>query len=226
MQKQTWSWTSARLAGVPDSLGIGRLSRWGHYGTPIVLLPSAGGDFEEVERFHLVAAIKGMVESGRVKVFSIDGLAAHPRLRGNVPPERSAAIQAACEAFVLEEALPIIRRDCHSDSIELLAAGAAFGAMSAVSLLFRSPEVFRGAIAMSCLEDLPRKEPGSATLGRRFVQIASGEGAFEKPAKSRELARALGALGVPHHLDLWGLAYPHAWTTWREMLAKYVSAMA
>jgi esterase/lipase superfamily enzyme len=225
MQKQTWSWTSARLADVPDSLGLGRLSRWGHYGTPLLLLPSAGGDYEEVERFHLVAAIKGLVESGRVKVFSVDGLATHPRLRGNVPAERSAAIQAACEAFVLEEAQPVIRRDCHSDAIEMLVAGAAFGALSAVSLLCRSPQVFRGAIAMSCLESLSRKEPLPAAPGGRFVQIASGEGAFEQPARSRELARSLTALGVPNHLDLWGPKYPHAWTTWQEMLPKYVSAL-
>lgn len=225
MQKQTWSWTSARLADVPDSRGVGRLARWGHYGTPLLLLPSAGGDYEEVERFHLVAAIGGMVESGRVKVFSIDGLAAHPRLRGNVSPERSASIQAACEAFVLEEVLPVIRRDCHSDSIEILVAGAAFGALSAVSLLCRSPQVFRGAIAMSCLESLPSKEPAAAALARRFVQIASGEGTFERPARSRELAASLTALGVPNHLDLWGPNYPHAWTTWREMLPKYVAAL-
>lgn len=225
MQKQTWSWTSARLADVPDAQGLGRLSRWGHYGTPLLLLPSAGGDYEEVERFHLVAAIKGMVESGRVKVFSIDGFAAHPRLRGNVPAERSAAIQAACEAFVLEEALPVIRRDCHSDSIELLVAGAAFGALSAVSLLCRGPEIFRGAIAMSCLEGLSRKEPPPAAPGGRFVQIASGEGTFEQPARSREVARSLTALGVPNQLDLWGPTYPHAWTTWREMLQKYVAVL-
>lgn len=224
MQKQTWSWTSARLADVPDSQGLGRLSRWGHYGAPLLLLPSAGGDYEEVERFHLVDSIKGMVESGRVKVFSIDGLAAHPRLRGNVPPERCAAIQAACDAFVLEEALPIIRRDCHSDAIEILAAGAAYGALSAISLLFRDPTVFRGAIAMSCLEDLPRGHlpPGAPTT--RFIQVASGEGTCERPEKSRELARALSELGVPNHLDLWGPSYPHAWTTWRAMLPKYVSA--
>jgi esterase/lipase superfamily enzyme len=228
MQKQTWSWTSAPLADVPDSQGIGRLARWGHYGTPLLLLPSAGGDFEEVERFHLVAAIKGMVESGRVKVFSVDGLAARPRLRGNVPPERSAAIQAACEEFLLEEALPIIHRDCHSSSLEILVAGAALGAMSAVSLLFRRPEVFRGALAMSCLEELSRKPAGEppAALRQRFVQIASGEGAFEQPARSRELARSLTALGVPNHLDLWGPNYPHTWTTWREMLQKYVSVLA
>jgi esterase/lipase superfamily enzyme len=226
MQKQTWSWTSAHLSGVPYSQSIGRLSRWGHYGTPLLLLPSAGGDFEEVERFHLVGAIKAMVESGRLKVFSIDGLAAQPRVRGNVPAERSAAIQAACDAFVLEEALPVIRRDCHSDSIEMLVAGAAFGALSALSLLFRNPEVFRGVIAMSCVETLPRQDPPPAAVGRRFVQIASGEGPFEQPERSRALARSLTALGVPNHLDLWGPNYPHAWTTWREMLPKYVSVLA
>jgi S-formylglutathione hydrolase FrmB len=88
--------------------------------------------------------------------------------------------------------------------------------------------VFRGAIAMSCLEDLTGKPGGepSVTLRRRFVQIASGEGTFEQPERSRALARSLTALGIPNHLDLWGPHYPHAWTTWREMLQKYVAALA
>src|SRR5688572_28613282 len=103
MQKETWSWTSARLAALPHptfpasvapaTQATARVSRWGHYGTPVLLFPSAGGDFEEVERFHLVESIRGLVESGRVKVFSVDGLAAHAWLRGTASTAQCVAAQ-------------------------------------------------------------------------------------------------------------------------------------
>ena len=60
---------------------IARVSRWGHYGTPVLLFPSAGGDFEEVERFHLVRALAPLIDAGRIMVFSVDGVAARVWLR-------------------------------------------------------------------------------------------------------------------------------------------------
>src|SRR5262245_35246951 len=109
MQKETWSWTSPRLATLPPGQSPpgaarpARLSRWGHYGTPLLLFPTAGGDFEEVERFHLIGAIAALVEAGRVKVFSLDGLAAHAWLRGTLPPEQCASAQRAHEEFIFQE---------------------------------------------------------------------------------------------------------------------------
>ena len=43
--KHSWTWSSQRL---PEPA---RVARWGHFGTPLLLFPTAGGDFEEVERF-------------------------------------------------------------------------------------------------------------------------------------------------------------------------------
>jgi len=233
MRKETWSWASTRLASswprgltAPDTV---RVSRWGHYGTPVLLLPSAGGDFEEVERFGLIDAIKGLVGSGRIKVFSVDGVAAQPWIQGKASPEDCARAQRAWDTLIYEEVMPHIRRDCHSETIEVYTAGAAFGACSAVGLICHYPDVFRGAIAMSMAFSLPVPWPEGrqlTQLRQRYVQLACGEGNFERPAHSRELAQALTARAVPNHLDLWGRKYAHGWATWREMLLKYVLALA
>ena len=233
MQKETWSWASARLApSWPRGLAAPatvRVARWGHYGTPVLLLPSAGGDAEEVERFGLIGAIKAQVESGRVKVFSVDGIAAHPWILGKASPEECARAQRAWETLIYEEVVPLIRRDCHSDAIETYTAGVAYGACSAVGLICHYPDVFRGAISMSMPFSMPMFWPEGrqlTQLHQRYVQLASGEGSFERPACSRELAQALTSHGVPNHLDLWGRRYAHGWTAWREMLLKYVDAIA
>ena len=52
-----------------------QLVRWGHMGTPVMLFPTAGGDAEEVERFHLIGAVKPLIEAGRIKVYSTDSIA-------------------------------------------------------------------------------------------------------------------------------------------------------
>ena len=49
-----------------------QLVRWGHMGKPVLLFPTAGGDAEEVERFHLIGVLMPLIEAGRIKVYSID----------------------------------------------------------------------------------------------------------------------------------------------------------
>lgn len=232
MFKETWSWGTTRLAGAwPGNLATPatvRVARWGHYGTPLLLLPSAGGDCEEVERFGLIEVLRGPIDAGRLKVFSLDGLAAHPWLQAKATPDECARAQRAWEELVLEDVLPLIRKDCRSD-VELFVAGPSFGACSALGLACRYPDAFRGAVAMSLPFSMPVQWPDGrqlTQLRQRFIEIATGEGSFEKPVHSRVMAQALSSRGVPNHLDLWGRKYAHAWTTWREMLQKHASALA
>jgi esterase/lipase superfamily enzyme len=232
MLKETWTWGTTRLEGAwPGSLATPvtiRVSRWGHYGTPLLLLPSAGGDFEEVERFGLIDALRILVESGRVKVFSLDGIAAHPWLQARATPDECARAQRAWEALVSEEVLPLIRRDCRSE-VEIFVAGAGFGACSALGLACRYPDAFRRAVAMSLPISMPVQWPEGrqlTQLKQRFIEIATGEGNFERPVHSRVMAQALSSRGIPNHLDLWGRRYAHGWATWREMLQKHVPTLA
>ena len=51
------------------------LVRWGHWGQPVLLFPTAGGDAEEVERMHLIGALGPLIEAGRIKVYTCDSLA-------------------------------------------------------------------------------------------------------------------------------------------------------
>ena len=232
MFKETWSWGITRLAGAwPGSLATPatlRVARWGHYGTPLLLLPSAGGDCEEVERFGLIQVLQSLIEAGRLKVFSLDGLAAHPWLQAKATPDECTRAQRAWEAVVSEEVLPLIRKDCRTD-IEIFVAGPGFGACSALGLACRYPDAFRGAIAMSLPFSMPVQWPEGrqlTQLRQRFIEIATGEGSFEKPVHSRVMAQALSSRGVPNHLDLWGRKYAHGWATWREMLQKHVPSLA
>lgn len=240
MDKQTWTWHSERL---PEPA---RVVRWGHFGTPVLLFPTAGGDFEEVERFHLIGALAPLIDGGRIKVYSIDSVAGKTWLQGTHSPEYSSRVQNLYDAFVYQELVSHMRRDCHNDRAEIIVTGASIGAFNAVASLCRHPDAFSTAIALSGTYDLSKylkgrfnpdfyyssplhylpdltDGPQLQALRGRFVLLATGEGNYEDPSQSWRMANLLGSKGIPNRVDLWGTHRHHDWQTWREMLPKYLS---
>jgi esterase/lipase superfamily enzyme len=238
--RQTWSWSTPRL---PEPA---RVVRWGHYGQPVLLFPTAGGDFEEVERFKLIHVLTPLLAAGRIKVYSVDSVAGKTWLAGTHSAEYCSRVQNLYDAYIYEEIVPLIRRDCESPTIELVVSGASIGAFNAIATLCRHPDAFRMAIALSGTFDLSKYLQGrfnedfyfssplhylpglsedTAQLQRlrtRFALIASGEGDYEDIGESWRLANVLGSKGVPNRVDPWGPQYHHDWNTWRAMLPKYL----
>jgi esterase/lipase superfamily enzyme len=215
----------------------------------VLLFPTAGGDFEEVERFHLIRVLGELIEAGRIKVYSVDSVAGKTWLQGTHSPEYCSRVQNLFDGYIAHEVVPLIRRDCESDSLEVVAAGASIGAFNAVASLCRHPDLFRLAIAMSGTFDLSKylngkfnqdfyfssplhylpslsDGPQLEQLRRRFVVIPTGEGDYEDPGESWRIAHVLGAKGVRNRVDLWGRDYHHNWVTWRAMLPKYLGELA
>ena len=220
------------------------LARWGHYGTPVLLFATAGGDAEEAERFHLIGALAPLIDAGRIKVYSIDSIAGRVWLTRQHSPEHCSWLQNMFDSCVYSEVLPAIRSDCLSDSVEVITAGASIGAFNAVATVCRHPDAFRMAIGMSGTYDLskylngrmpqdfyfssplhylPRLEgPQLDALRQRFFLLPSGEGKWEDIGESWRLAHVLGMKGIPNRVDPWGTQWPHDWETWREMLPLYL----
>ena len=225
-----------------------QLVRWGHFGTPVVLFPTAGGDAEEIERFHLIRVLEPLLEAGRIKVYSTDSVAGKAWFSGGHSGEYCSKLQNLFDAFIYKEVTPAIRKDCDSDSIEIIAAGASIGAFNAVATVCRHPDVYKLAIAMSGTFDLskylegrfnqdfyfssplhylPKLEgEGLELLRKRFILLPSGEGDYEDIDESWRMASVLGAKGIPNRVVSWGQDYHHNWVTWREMLPKYLDEYA
>lgn len=227
-----------------------RLTRWGHWGTPVLLFPTAGGDAEEAEREHLIGAVWPLIEAGRVKVYSCDSVAGQAWLSKRHPPEYCSLLQRLYHDYVYREVVPAIRADCGSEDMQIVTAGASIGAFNAITSLCRHPDAFRAAIGMSGSYDLTWLLDGGAftddfyfssalhflpgldeswqlySLRRRMVLLAHGEGAWETPDESWRMADVLGAKGIPNRVDSWGPDWPHDWCTWREMLPRYLAEFA
>lgn len=244
MNRQHWEWHSERLP-IPA-----RVVRWGHWGTPVLLFPTAGGDFEEVERFQLIQAIAPLIEGGRVKVYSIDSVAGRTWLEKRHSVEYCARVQNLFDTFIYRELVPLIHADCGGQDLEIVTAGASIGAFHAVASVCRHPDVFRLAIGMSGSYDLSNflngrfsqdfyfssplhylpgladSSPELTGLRRRMVLLAGGSGRYEDIGESWRMAEVLGRRGVPNRVDDWGSEWHHDWVTWREMLPQYLAEHA
>jgi esterase/lipase superfamily enzyme len=222
--------------------------RWGTFGTPVLVLPSAGGDAEEIERNGLVEACGPLLAAGRVKLYSADSVAGQAMVMKTGSVEYRMRLLNEFHECVRWEVVPAIHADLGDRALDVITAGASIGAFNAVAMLCRYPDVFSAAIGMSGsyrierfydeawskdlyfaapLQFLPGLEgPQLDQLRQRQVVLASGEGEWEDIGSSWQMADALGAKGIPNRVDNWGPQWAHQWPTWRRMLPQYLDELA
>lgn len=221
------------------------LARWGDIGQPVLVFPTAGGDAEEIERMLMIKALSPLLAAGRIKVYSCDSVA------GKAFAAKEGSVEHRCwllnqfHHYIAAEVVPAIRKDCFAPDIEIVAAGASIGAFNAVAITCRFPHIFKSALAMSGTYDLEKllKFEGNEDyfysspraflpglegelldkLRTRYILMPFGQGRWESPDESWQMARILGAKGVPNRVDPWDWRYDHDWTTWREMMPKYLN---
>ena len=172
MSKETSTWYSSRLGGEIT------LVRWGSVGQPVLVFPTAGGDCEEIERFHLIDACSDLLTAERVKMYSVDSLAGRSWLTTDKSTAAGAAAQVRFDECLYHEVLPAIRADCgageadsesEGDDLSIVTAGASLGAYNALAFLCRHPESTRLAICMSGTYDLKKFLSGPVTNDYHWI---------------------------------------------------------
>ena len=223
------------------------LARWGHFGTPVLVFPTAGGDAEEIERNHMVTACADLVDAGRIKLYSCDSVAGQAMVASTGSPTYRMWLLNQFHECVANEIVPAIHADLGGQEPPIIAAGASIGAFNSLAMLCRYPHVFGTAVCMSGtyrverffdgefndqlylsspIHFLPGLEgPQLDTLRSRFVILASGQGAWEDIGESWHVAEVLGRKGVPNRVDPWGTEWEHDWVTWRYMLPLYLNEL-
>jgi len=239
VSKHKITWKSPSLGGRDITF-----VRYGVAGTPLLLFPTAGGDAEEPERFHLIDAVGAFLEDLRLKVYVVDSIAGQAWLKECKTLEQAAAMQNKFDAAIHREVVPAIRMDCKDPNVEVIATGASIGAYNALSVLCRYPDVFRAAICMSGTYNMNRFLEGRINqdyydsspldfvpnlsgkhlelLKQRHILLAHGQGDYEDPEQSWKVERVLGPKGIPNRVDAWDRSWKHDWVTWRKMLPQFL----
>lgn len=242
--------TTAREEHAWTSPALGRrmrLVRYGHWGKPLVLFPTATADHLDYERFGMIGALGPLMDRGLLKVYAVESVQREswmdPQRRG----EEAAAIQDAYNRYVTEELVPFVRQDCHTPGIRLGASGASLGCYQASNQVFRRPDLFdvlvglsgrydpvpwcRGEFGSACYLNSPLHFVGGlrgpllrALKRDTSITMVSGRRG-ESPRPARAMARVLRRKRIRYQVDVWKQGR-HDWAWWNRQLPRHLWRLA
>jgi len=235
MNRQLSSWFSPALNKEMP------IASYGHFGFVILLIPTAAADYLEYERFQMMDTLAPLIDSGKVRIFSINSINNDSWMHTSMLPEHKAIRHNQFNEYVFNEVVPFIRNATSSDTM-IYTCGASFGALHAMNLFLKRPDIINGAISMSGVYDLSEYTKGyfddqvfynspmhylpnlndewylEKIKASHHIHIYTGSGSYEDPEGSKKFAGVLYNKGIWYDLDVWGPDISHDWPTWRAML--------
>jgi esterase/lipase superfamily enzyme len=222
---------------------------YGHYGRPVLVFPTEGGNAREFAENGMVAAVGDLIDAGRVKLYCVDSFDAGTWSAGDLPLEERARRHGEYESWILDAVVPHIRVDS-GEVAEMATAGCSMGAFHALNFAFKRADLFPLALCLSGNYDpaawRPWGERGDALYfnnptdyvshlngdhrdwlrSRLSILLVCGQGRWEDTTGALESTRRMAGLlalqGVPHEFDLWGADSPHDWPSWRAQLSRHL----
>lgn len=242
MHQERHSWHSSRL-GKEMAVRV-----YGHYGLPLLVFPTSGGDENEYEGQSMIGALAHHIDGGRVKVFTVNSVNNQSWYDKRAHPRHRSYLQAMYDAYVAYEVVPFIQNHSQTPGIPITTTGASFGAYHAANTLLRHPDLVRRCLALSGVYDLRRFMDGDyddnlyynnpvdyvaslsdpyylSHLQQSDIHLATGCGPFEDSGPTYRLSEVLRARGIPHHLDDWGPEGGHDWPYWKRQMDTYVDRL-
>jgi esterase/lipase superfamily enzyme len=215
--------------------------RFGHYGMPLVVFPSAAGFAHEWDAHGMVEALGGLINDGKIKLYCTETNVAEAWTRKEDHPAERIKRHMAFERYVLSELVPQIREDCRTPDIPVAASGCSLGAFYSANFALKHPEVFRYALCLSGCYDATGYTQGFSNQDIYFsnpmayaprmngehlervkrstrLVLVCGQGPWEDGnlEETKALGGILAAKGIDHELDVWGHDVAHEWPWWRR----------
>lgn len=219
---------------------------YGDYGFALLLVPTAAADYLEYERFQLLDTLAPFIDSGKVKVFSVNSINTESWLNKQMIGEHKAIRQNQFNEYIYNEVIPFIRTSTSWET-PIITCGASFGALHSMNLFLKRPDLINGVIAMSGVYNLMEYTDGfydeqvyynspmhyipnlsdhnvlEQIRRSNNIHILTGSGEYEAPDAAKEFAGVLYNKGITYELDVWNHDWKHDWPTWRAMLPHYIS---
>ncbi len=235
MNREITSWFSTSLNKEMS------IATYGHYGIVLLMIPTAGADYLEYERFHLIESIQSFINDGKVKVYSVNSINKESWLNNDMLPEHKGIRHNQFNQYIFNEVIPFIRNTSGSEAM-IFTCGASLGALHAMNLFLKRPDSINGVISMSGVYDLTEYTKGfwdeqvyynspvhympnltdewflSKIKASHHIHIYTGSGEYEAPEANKQFSEILWNKGIWHNLEIWGQDIKHDWQTWRMML--------
>ena len=226
------------------------LKVYGYYGKPVLIFPSQQGRFHDFEDWGMINTLSGFIESGQIKIFTVDSLDAESWANGGAHPAHRAWRHQDYDRYVVEKVVPFMRRHCGDTKEKFMTTGVSMGAYHAANFFFRHPDIFDTVIALSGLYRLnhfigdymddnvyfntPLAYLSSLEDARYIDQyrqshiiVCAGQGAWEEEmlADTLALKHILEQKNIPHWIDIWGHDVNHDWPWWHKMLPYFLDKL-
>ncbi|GAK60431.1 putative esterase [Candidatus Vecturithrix granuli] len=225
------------------------LKVYGHDGKAVVVFPSAAGRFYDYEDFDMVEACRPFIDTGKIKLFTVDSIDDQSWLNYGVHPDERARRHEDYERYIIHEVVPFIR--AHGTLYEkLMATGCSMGGTHAANFFFKHPDIFDTLVALSGmygswsflgdfmsdatyyhfpLTYLPNLNDVGYLDKYRESQIilCVGQGAWEQESlpDTRNMKRVLEEKQIPAWVDFWGYDVNHDWPWWRKQIAYFLGQL-
>ena len=242
MKQEHHRWYSERLG---REMGI---NVYGHYGYPILVFPTSGGDESEYANQGMIDAVAGPIDAGKARFFCVGSVNDESWYDKTAHPRHRSYVQAMYDEYIAREVAPFVRDCCKSPGIPITTTGASFGAYHAANTLLKHPETFRRCLALSGVYDVRRFMGGDfddnfyfnnpvdyiANLTDAYylnhfqqcdIRLSTGHGPWEDSGPTYQLSEVLRSRGIPHSVDDWGADGGHDWPYWKRQMSDYLARL-
>lgn len=233
-----------------SSVAMGRrmhLWRHGHFGVPVLVFPSASGMAHEWQAHGMIDALADLIDAGRIKLYCSETNVAEAWTRKENDPAWRIKRHQAFELYVVNELVPLIRRDCRTEDIRIAVAGTSLGAYYSANFALKHPTIFNYALCMSGRYDVAWLTDGFSNTEIYFnnpmayvpnlkgpdlelvqrnthLVLVCGQGKWEDGniEETGTFADILAAKGISHQRDFWGADVSHEWEWWRRQARHHL----
>jgi esterase/lipase superfamily enzyme len=210
----------------------------GHWGYPILMFPSSGGQYTQNTDFGLTGSVMQFIEEGRIKLYNVETLDMLSFYHDHMITEQKIHNYELYMQFLKNELIPYIQNECNTHRIAV--AGVSFGGFHAGNTAFRFPDLVSHFIGMSaafsirsmaqlsddmriyfnCPAEFMQNEEG---WKYNHMQIVLGTSDWDICRdKNLHMSGILNAMGIDHRYDekKWT---PHDWPLWKMVFPEYVA---
>jgi esterase/lipase superfamily enzyme len=209
----------------------------GHWGYPILMFPSSGGQYTQNTDFGLSASVMKYVDQGRIKLYNVETIDMLSFYDDHLDSATKIHNYELYMQFLKDELIPYIQKECNVHRIAV--AGVSFGGFHAANTAFRFPDLVSHLIAMSaafsirnmtpqlddtriyfnCPDEFMQQEEGWKFEHMQIVLSTSDWDICLD--KNKRMSAILNEKGITHWYDekKW---ISHDWPLWNMVFPEYI----
>ncbi len=224
---------------------------YGHGGRPVLFFPCQDGRFFDFENFRMTDAWSPWLESGQVMVFAVDTVDKETWSDKWSDPYWRIRRYEQWIAYITDEVVPFVRamvnqRNGWTGEPGVMVFGCSLGATHTLNLFLRRPDLFDRVLALSgiysavygfdnymddvvyrnspvhYLAAMPKDHPFIQLYNRKKGVVCVGQGPWEIPETTRQMAHIFHEKDIHLWVDFWGWDVSHDWEWWYKQVAYFV----